>query len=135
VTLDVNDTVEFRRALTFGAQKVYAGTRGVITQVIAPTLAWVSVPSLGREVLVPSTELNEVEDAGGVTGAALSAMARFAPGDALVLRFDRHYGNDLVLAGTKGKVTQVVGGSHAALYWVRFKGMNRDVLAPESDLA
>lgn len=135
MALDVNDTVEFLRELSFGAQKVYPGTRGIVAQVIGPGLVWVSVPSLGREVLVPSAELNEVVDAGGVKGKALGKMSRFAVGDAVTLRFDRHYGNDLVLAGTKGKVTQVVGGSHSSLYWVRFKGLDRDVLAPESDLA
>src|SRR5690349_18128875 len=132
LALDINHTVTFRRELTFGAQKVYRGTRGIITQLVGAELAWVSVPSLGREVLVPGSELDELEDAGGVTGKALIAMSRFAVGDTVTLRYDRHYGNDLVLAGTKGKIAQVVGGAYASLYWVLFVGMNRDVLAPES---
>jgi hypothetical protein len=85
--------------------------------------------------LVPADAVGAAANVGGVKGSALTAMSRFAVGDTVTLRYDRHYGNDLVLAGTEGKVTQIIGGSHAALYWVTFKGMDRDVLCPESDVA
>ena len=130
----IGTTVELRRQLKFGAQTAYAGTRGVITQLVGPQLLWLSLPSLGREVLVPSAEVKQTAIPATGTPKGLAAMCRFEVGDRVTLRSDRQFGNDVVTAGTKGNVTQTVPGSFTSLYWVAFDTMNRDVLCPESDL-
>ncbi len=56
----------------------------------------------------------------------------FAVGDPVRITVDRTFGEVRVPAGTSGRITQTVpiGGS----CWVRFEGMDWDVLVPEEIL-
>lgn len=132
----VNDVVEFTRKMKFGAQEIYKGTRGIVTQTVGSSLLWVSVPALRREVLVGASDVQVITNFNpGVTAAQGQAMSRFAVGDSVQAVRSMQFGNDQVAAGTRGKVTQVVVLSVSCQYWVRFTGMNRDVLVAEADLA
>ena len=138
--LKVKQPVAFNQDMEFGAQQVPAGSRGFVTQLTtADGPVWVSVMSIRREVLVPQSVLSPLEapQAARLTRGAMgtnSSVCRFANGKSVTLAVDRQYGNDQVVAGSKGRIKQVIPLAVSCIYWVRWAVVARDVLVPESDL-